>query len=137
MTIFRLIGDLGSKLWVAITWTILTLVLLCLPGSALPGKGIFSIPHLDKVAHIILFGNFVLFWCLYAGSRKWTSVTLYYIIIYIVLISINLGIAMEFIQLKFIPNRGFDVWDIVADGLGSVGVGLLLWRKGRQWEWIR
>ncbi|MFM7839405.1 MAG: VanZ family protein [Chitinophagaceae bacterium] len=136
MTIFRLIRDLGSKLWVAISWTVLTLVLLCLPGSAIPGKGFFSIPHLDKVAHIILFGNFVLFWSLYAGRQKWAIVTLYYLIICIVLISISLGIAMEFIQLNYIPNRGFDVWDIGADGLGSVGVGLLLWQKGKQWEWI-
>ena len=35
------------------------------------------------------------------------------------------GIAMEFIQKYFIPNRSFDVVDILADGVGSA-TGLLI-----------
>ena len=30
------------------------------------------------------------------------------------------GIAIEFVQKYFIPNRSFDVWDILADGLGCI-----------------
>jgi VanZ family protein len=29
------------------------------------------------------------------------------------------GIAIEFIQGNFIPNRSFDIWDIAADTAGS------------------
>lgn len=33
------------------------------------------------------------------------------------------GVVMEFVQKYFIPNRSFDVGDIVADGIGcAVGV---------------
>ena len=32
---------------------------------------------------------------------------------------------MEFIQKYFIPNRSFDVGDIIADGVGSA-IGLLI-----------
>ena len=34
------------------------------------------------------------------------------------------GIAMEFVQKYFIPNRSFDVGDIIADGIGSI-IGIL------------
>jgi VanZ family protein len=35
------------------------------------------------------------------------------------------GIAMELIQKYFIPNRSFDLKDILADGLGC-GIGLFI-----------
>jgi VanZ family protein len=35
------------------------------------------------------------------------------------------GIAMEFIQKYFIPNRSFDIADIIADGIGSA-IGLII-----------
>ena len=38
------------------------------------------------------------------------------------------GIAMEFVQQNFIPNRSFDVGDIIADGVGCV-IGFLFSRK--------
>lgn len=50
-----------------------------------------------------------------------------------VLFSIGLGVIMEFVQVNYIPNRSFDNWDIVWDGIGSVTVaGILLW-KGKAW----
>jgi len=38
------------------------------------------------------------------------------------------GIAMELVQKYFIPNRSFDLKDILADGLGCA-VGLLISRR--------
>ena len=35
------------------------------------------------------------------------------------------GIAMEFVQKYFIPNRSFDIGDIIADGVGSI-MGLII-----------
>ena len=34
------------------------------------------------------------------------------------------GIGMEFIQKYFVPNRSFDLWDIMADAAGC-GVGFV------------
>jgi hypothetical protein len=103
------------------SWTILVIVLLCLPGSAIPNQGpIFSLPNLDKAVHICLFGGIVLFWGLYfrqqSGAARQQSLWL----IFTAFISIALGIGLEFIQLNFIPNRSFDLWDIAADTTGSL-----------------
>jgi len=39
------------------------------------------------------------------------------------IICLGYGIMIEFIQRYFIPNRSFDIGDIIADGVGSlVGV---------------
>lgn len=35
------------------------------------------------------------------------------------------GITMEYVQDNFIPNRSFDVGDIIADGVGAA-VGLYI-----------
>lgn len=37
---------------------------------------------------------------------------------------LSYGIAMEFVQKYFIPNRSFDAGDIIADGIGSI-IGVL------------
>lgn len=43
-------------------------------------------------------------------------------------IALAYGIIMEFIQKNYIPNRSFDVYDIVADGVGSfLPVFLVRW----------
>ncbi|HEY1872672.1 MAG TPA: hypothetical protein VGG71_16540 [Chitinophagaceae bacterium] len=35
---------------------------------------------------------------------------------------------MEFVQKYFIPNRSFDVTDMIADGIGSV-MGVIIFSK--------
>ena len=47
-----------------------------------------------------------------AKKRSWFfSIALY---------SLVYGIAMEFVQKYLIPNRSYDVWDIVVDGIGCL-----------------
>ena len=101
-----------------LSWTFLIIVLLCLPGSAIPGSGFFAIEGLDKVVHIILFGGLVLFWGIYIRQRynkPWAKM-----ILWIALLSIGLGIFLEYIQLYFVSNRSFDSRDIIADTIGSL-----------------
>lgn len=48
--------------------------------------------------------------------------------------SILYGITMEFVQKEWIPNRSFEIKDILADGLGC-GIAFLYalwkgWQKG-------
>lgn len=128
--IFTLLRQLGSTMLFPVIWTIILLVLLCLPGNSIPGKGLFSIKHLDKVAHIGLFGGFVLFWGLYAWSRKKPKSAWPYLLIGVTLLSILLGIAMEYVQLNFIPDRSFDIGDIWADTVGSLLVLIILGKFG-------
>lgn len=109
-------------------WTVFTIFLLLLPGSELPGGGLFSIIGLDKVAHVILFGGIVLFWGFWykniRGDGQWRKLVLWTIVL-----SVVLGIGLEFLQRYAIPNRSFDIGDIWANMGGSVASGLfhLLW----------
>lgn len=107
-------------------WTIVTIILLCLPGSAFPGDGLFfTIPHFDKVVHVILFGGIVLLWAFYFFFKKLRSSYLQFVIVVIVLSAITLGVCMEYIQLRYVPNRAFDKGDIWANTISSILFGTL------------
>lgn len=129
MAVFR---KLTSYLVIPLGWTIITIILLCLPGSAFPSQGVFGldIPHLDKVIHVILFGTMVVLWCMYFLQKVNISSRARKIIVFISFATIVLGICMEFIQLNFVPNRAFDIGDIWANSLSAIGVGsFFLWKQ--------
>lgn len=107
-----------------VSWTLLTIILLCLPGATIPSAGIFAAKGIDKLVHVLLFGGIVFFWAfnLYAcrGEKlKWRKT-----IAILAFLSIALGIVLEFLQLYCIPNRSFDGYDIIADSAGALLAGL-------------
>lgn len=112
MTITRFIPAIG--------WFILSLVLLCLPGSSLPSIPWFAAIHADKLIHITLFGILcILFaWPFHKSNqsveqrKKWFSLILFGGIAY--------GTAMEFVQKYWVSNRSFEAWDIAADSIGCL-----------------
>ena len=112
-----------------LSWTLLTILLMCLPGSMVPGTGIFALKNLDKLVHVILFGLNVLFWGWHYQTSGKDAGSLRFIFIAATALMITLGIIMEYVQLYFIPNRSFDGYDIVADIVGSVIAGLWLLRS--------
>lgn len=118
-----------SNKFFPVSWTIFTILLLCLPGSLVPGTGIFGWKHLDKVVHLILFGSNVLLWGWYYYSTDRSARQLKIIFIGTTIIMSSLGIIMEYVQLYFIPNRSFDTGDIVADIAGAILAGLWLLRS--------
>lgn len=110
-----------------LSFTLLTILLMCLPGSMVPGTGIFSLKHLDKIVHVFLFGMNVLFWGWHYAATRNDGKKLKVLFITTSLAMITLGIIMEYVQMYFIPNRSFDGYDIVADiiGAGLAGAWLL------------
>lgn len=134
--VFQLVRRLSTTVIFPIFWTAFTLTLLCIPGYALPGLGLWGIKHLDKIAHVILFGGFVLFWGIYAWERTKESRKWQLSLIFVTLVSIGIGVGMEYFQIAYIPNRSFDDWDIVADFVGSVSVMWILFSRGRKWKLI-
>lgn len=114
---FSRLIQISRRLIVPLGWTIFTQILLSIPGKFLSGPGLFSIPHLDKVAHVILFGGLGLFWNLYFHFRKTTTIYTPWIIL---LLLAAYGVAVEYFQVNFIPNRSFDTGDIIADIFGAV-----------------
>ena len=122
----RFLTKLTSSVLAPVGWTLLTIVLLCLPGSAFPSKGLFNldIPHLDKVIHVILFGGIILFWCQYFLHKKDWNKNWRVKVFVIATGAITLGICLEYIQFNYIPNRSFDRGDILANSLSTVAFGL-------------
>jgi len=78
----------------------------------------FHIPHADKIVH---FGIFFILAALIGLEKKFVSLSDK---IKIVIISTLYGIMIEIIQ-YFIPWRGFDYYDMLADFCGAV-VGAML-----------
>jgi VanZ family protein len=114
----------------AIAWIIVCTILLTLPASAFPSDTWYSkIPMFDKWVHIGLFSilAFLFCWGIFKKEiieSKWRNQ-----FIYTGIICLLYGIAMEFVQRYFIPNRSFDIGDIVADGVGAFGgVFFSIWR---------
>ena len=102
----------------------LIIVLLSIPGSAIPKVNI-GLQHVDKLVHFILFGIFPVLWSYYfiqkKGKTNWKQ-----LIVLFCIISILLGISLEYVQHYFVVNRDFDVIDIIADTLGAIVFGILL-----------
>ncbi|MGJ7030732.1 VanZ family protein [Niabella hirudinis] len=108
----------------ALAYFILTIVLLTLPGSAFPKEDIFDQIYFDKWVHIGLFSLLVLLWNLWFAKKMQLQNKPTRIFIIVSLLALGYGIIMEFVQKWYIPNRSFDLGDIIADGVGAV-IGLL------------
>jgi len=101
----------------AICWFMLSFYLLTLPGSRFPKFGWFEKIYADKLVHICMFAILVLLF-LVPFKQQRQKVSFLTAIIFATL-ALGYGIAMEFVQKNFIPNRSFELSDIVADGIGS------------------
>ncbi len=124
-----LIRRIFSYKFFPVCWSLLIVIPLCLPGSLVPGSGIFCIPNLDKFVHIFLFGTNVLLWGWHYGQMNYSLRVLKQIILTDVVLTIGLGVALEYVQKYWIPNRSFDTKDILADTVGACIAGLwLIWR---------
>lgn len=119
------VRKISRHLYVPVGWTLITIILLCLPGSAIPSVGMYGLSNIDKLVHFLLFGFIAMSWTINFSTRypaQWKK----WLIIFC-LFSISLGIALEFVQLYFVPNRDFDVWDIFADTLGAIVFSLIIY----------
>lgn len=121
-----MIRRIFSSKFLPVSWTLFTIILLCLPGSMVPGTGIFATKNLDKIVHAILFGMNVLFWGWHFEIIYRENNRLKWIFLGDMVIIILLGVLLEYIQLYFVPNRSFDINDIVADSVGVFVAGLWL-----------
>ena len=96
-------------------------LLLVLIATLMPGDGKIAGNHLDKVAHLLLF-SFLTMNILYKyeNSSKLIDYLLFCVL---------LGFATEFAQ-QFIPGRGLDFYDALADTVGIV-VAYLVYKNAK------
>jgi VanZ family protein len=112
----------------AIGWTALVIVLLSIPGSAIPSEKLWTY---DKVGHVALFLGLAFFW-LRALSADNTR-----LILLILLAGLVFAPLTEVYQGLLATDRTPDVMDSVADGIGFLigsGVWILLDRFRRRRE---
>lgn len=107
---------------VAFIWFIVVTILLCIPGKKLPTISWFNIYQIDKLVHFVIFFILSSLFCravyLIKQSTSFFGVVAFLCSIY--------GMMMEFVQEKYIPNRSFDAYDIVADAIGSFAIFIAL-----------
>jgi VanZ family protein len=113
-----------KKFLPAITWLIITTVLLTLPGSSFPKEDWLDKIWFDKWVHIGLFIIMTLLWNWGIYKNTKNSEDLKRIFWIMGSVWLLYGIGMEFIQHYLIPNRSFDWGDIIADAAGCL-IGLV------------
>ena len=104
-----------------IIWFFLVLLLICLPASVIPPEvSLLNVTYFDKWIHASLF-TVLSFLFIYPvaklpianKAKKSTAIK--------IVISVCIwGLATEFIQKYFIPDRSFDIFDWLADSFGGV-----------------
>ncbi|MEQ1800090.1 MAG: VanZ family protein [Lacibacter sp.] len=109
--------------WPAILWSVIVFILLAMPAIKLPTENKIELTHIDKVIHFILFFTLVFLWGYYLQTKRRSKGKFLLALIAVTFIATFYGILMEYVQLW--TGRDFDVWDMVADGVGAVASWLL------------
>jgi hypothetical protein len=109
-----------TRLWV-IAEMVIIFVLLTLPGNRFhtPSNWFKGLP-IDKIVHMVLFGSLALsFFCHFEHS-KYPFLKTVRAKAYVLIFCILYGIGMEFYQKYYVPSRGFEVADMLADAIGAL-----------------
>lgn len=109
-----------SIVWV-IAEIVMVFILLSMPGNQFPDTtSIFHDYPIDKIVHVILFGSLVYSFLFYFEQSKSKILKTVRAKALTILICVVYGIAMEFYQKYFVPSRGFEVTDMLADAAGAI-----------------
>lgn len=106
--------------WIWILWLALVCVLSLMPTGSSLNRSVFSWPHMDKVAHVIMYAVMSLTMLKFLQNRGVSQP-----VIYVLIFCISWGIGIEFLQSSKIINRDFDIADIIANIIGTfIGIGI-------------
>jgi VanZ family protein len=117
-------NSIKTLVWV-IAEFVLVFVLLSLPGNEFNDhtswiSKIMALPFADKVVHIGLFGSLAIslfFHLEMLTDKRYKSTRAKAIAL---IICILYGIGMEYYQKYYVPSRGFEVLDMLADAMGAL-----------------
>ena len=105
----------------ALIWTIMILYLSLISANQATKFNVFDFYGVDKLGHIIFYTTFSFLWCMSFRERNTDKKN-------ILIFSISFGVLMEICQLYLFNGRSFELYDILANILGSV-VGIILFKK--------
>ena len=108
---------LGPKplLGIAITYTLLITAALLTPITGAPK---IEIPFADKIVHLTINAGLFVVWASYVFSGKTNTKT--YTLPLLFVCTLLYGILIEVVQGSFIPTRGADFFDVVANVCGLI-----------------
>jgi VanZ family protein len=116
----------GIKSWlgprpllgIAITYTLLITAALLTPITGAPK---IEIPFADKMVHFIINAGLFMVWASYVFSGKTNTKTKKtYTLPLLFVCTLLYGILIEVVQGSFIPTRGADFFDVVANLCGLI-----------------
>jgi VanZ family protein len=116
----------GIKSWlgprpllgIAITYTLLITAALLTPITGAPKV---EIPFADKMVHLIINAGLFMVWASYVFSGKTNTKTKKtYTLPLLFVCTLLYGILIEVVQGSFIPTRGADFFDVVANLCGLI-----------------
>jgi VanZ family protein len=96
-------------------------ILLSLPGSSFhtPSKWFGDFP-IDKLVHVCLFGSLSFSFFVHFEKMNYKQLKTVRAKAIVLIFCIVYGIGMEFYQKYFVPTRGFEVNDMLADAVGAI-----------------
>ena len=115
-----------NKNKLGIAWSLLILSVCLMPGDNLPSSSLLNFIGLDKVVHTTLY--FVLMILVGKGLVTYfrSSYSRNKIFVIAFLYCLILGVGIEFIQSVFVSGRSGDIFDILANIIGtSIGFVML------------
>lgn len=105
----------------ALSWTLLILYLSLISANTAAKFNVFDFMGVDKLGHLIFYTTLSFLWCMSLRRRNTDKKN-------ILFFSVSFGVLMEICQLYLFNGRSFELYDILANIMGSV-IGVILFKK--------
>lgn len=124
MPIIRKLSEPKNLLWLGVCYTLVITVSFFAPASELPKIDFIFI---DKVAHTLVHGvlSFIWLWYVFRNDQNHISSRNVFVVL---VLCLCYGLTIEAFQHWFTLTRTFDLFDVVANGVGSL-LGLYVFWK--------
>lgn len=115
-SIFKIMGHFLRFNWFPVCWAIAILIICLMPGKDLPPVHIFQF---DKLIHLLIYS--ILAYTMHSGWRRQTQfLSLHrFTLLKILLLTSAYGFIVEVLQDSVTSDRQFDLYDALANTLGS------------------
>jgi len=115
-----------AALFIAVTYSIALVVVSLINLSEMPKV---NLNYGDKIFHFLAYGLLCLLWSIVFSLQ--TPQSLNKPIIKAIIIATIFGILLEVLQGTLTAHRSLDVYDAIANSLGAITMGSLLWVKAK------
>jgi VanZ family protein len=105
----------------AVVWTGITLYLSLISARSASKFNVWDFVGIDKLGHLVFYSLFSFLWCMGLARNTFNKKN-------ILIFSISFGVLMEICQLYLFNGRSFELYDILANIIGSF-IGVILFKN--------